>query len=130
MGFTGEQRTKLIKVLTKRMDDSSNTIRLAILPSVAVFFSTMPSTFSDSEVSAFVSHTEAVDSLSNEYNVVTFYHQIEQMITVPKKSYTTEPLVLKVEVIWVRCRELWRDLWVQEPDQVSEISFLSLRMTF
>jgi len=57
MGFTGEQRTKLIKVLTKRMDDSSNTIRLAILPSVAMFFTTMPSTFSDSEVNAFVSHT-------------------------------------------------------------------------
>ena len=40
------------------MDDSSNTIRLAILPAVAMFFTTMPSSFSDSEVSAFISYIQ------------------------------------------------------------------------
>lgn len=52
--LTDEERTKLIKVLSKRMDDSSNTIRLAILPAVAMFFTTMPSSFSDSEVKDFL----------------------------------------------------------------------------
>jgi hypothetical protein len=56
--FIDEERTKLIKVLSKRMDDSSNTIRLAILPAVAMFFTTMPSSFSDSEVSAFISYIQ------------------------------------------------------------------------
>ncbi|XP_024382362.1 uncharacterized protein [Physcomitrium patens] len=50
-----EERTKLIKVLMKRVDDSSNTIRIAILPAVAMFFTTMPSSFCDSEVKGFVS---------------------------------------------------------------------------
>ncbi|KAG0623087.1 hypothetical protein M758_3G148000 [Ceratodon purpureus] len=56
--LTDEERCKLIKVLSKRMDDSSNTIRLAILPAVAMFFVTMPPSFSDSEVTAFTSYIQ------------------------------------------------------------------------
>ncbi|KAG0598151.1 hypothetical protein M758_12G050400 [Ceratodon purpureus] len=53
--LSDEERTELIKVLMKRVDDSSNLIRRAILPAVAMFFTTMPSTFSDSQVRDFLS---------------------------------------------------------------------------
>jgi hypothetical protein len=69
MVFTDEERMKLIEVLTKRMDDSSNLIRRAILPAVAMFFTTMPSTFSDSEVSTSNSHIQQLctqDPCSND----------------------------------------------------------------
>lgn len=52
--LSDEERLELIRVLSKRMKDSSKLIRRALLPVVEMFFtsnSIMPSNFSDSEVS-------------------------------------------------------------------------------
>ncbi|XP_024357132.1 uncharacterized protein [Physcomitrium patens] len=52
--LSDEERSKIIKLLSKRMDDSSNIIRRCILPAVEMFFTTMPFSFSDSEVKDFL----------------------------------------------------------------------------
>ncbi len=51
-----EERNDLVKNLRKRMDDSNDNVRIGILPAIIAFFTTMPSSFNDSEVTNSFNH--------------------------------------------------------------------------
>lgn len=52
------QRSTVSVELQKRMEDSSDAVRIGILPAIATSFETMPATFSDEAVSAFVNGSD------------------------------------------------------------------------
>lgn len=49
---TDAQRSAVSVELQKRMEDSSDAVRIGILPAIAAFFETMPASSSDEVVSA------------------------------------------------------------------------------
>ncbi|CAK9207159.1 unnamed protein product [Sphagnum troendelagicum] len=54
--LTDEERSDLVKNLRKRMDDSNDNVRIGILPAIIAFFTTMPSSFNDFEVTNSFNH--------------------------------------------------------------------------
>ncbi|KAH7292366.1 hypothetical protein KP509_29G064800 [Ceratopteris richardii] len=54
--LTDKQRGDVQKALQKRLDDSSDGVRLRILPAISLFFRTMPSSYSDASIRSFAAN--------------------------------------------------------------------------
>jgi hypothetical protein len=62
---TDEQRSAISTQLQKRMEDSSDAVRIGILPAIATFFETMPAAYEDEAVSV---HTGFLSRNSRHYS--------------------------------------------------------------